>query len=226
MALYCDTNLLIRLYVEFPTSALALQQLSQSRRRGPARIPITWLHQLELINAFEQLVFLTRNGDGLRMTPEKAVLAAAQFEEDLAHSHGLESVPLATNDLLKQTRVLAHRHTAQNMDFAPMIWPMSRPPCSSAARSFGASMQKRVNSPRWKDSGFSQPVKRRNRFETVPFCWAASPRLVGSTPGNQRVSKSCLRWASERFKMNGSRFEPERLQRRSNEKGCCHLQLR
>ena len=114
MALYCDTNLLIRLYVEFPTSALALQQLSQSRRRGPARIPITWLHQLELINAFEQLVFLTRNGDGLRMTPEKAVLAAAQFEEDLAHSHGLESVPLATNDLLKQTRVLAHRHTAQH----------------------------------------------------------------------------------------------------------------
>ena len=114
MALYCDTNLLIRLYVELPDSAIALQQLGQHRRRGSAKIPITWLHQLETINAFEQLVFLTRNGDGMRMTPEKAALAAAQFEEDLADGHGLESTPLPAHDLIKQARQLAHRHTAKH----------------------------------------------------------------------------------------------------------------
>ena len=78
MALYCDTNLLVRLYVDLPNSAVALHQLGQYQRRGIAKIPVTWLHQLETIHAFEQLVFLTRNGDGMRMTPEKAALAAAQ----------------------------------------------------------------------------------------------------------------------------------------------------
>lgn len=114
MALYCDTNLLIRLYVELPESAAVLQRLGQYRRPSRARIPITWLHELETVNAFEQLVFLTRKGHGLRMTLEKAALAAAQFEEDLAEGHGLESTPLPAADLIKQARVLAHRHTAKH----------------------------------------------------------------------------------------------------------------
>lgn len=114
MALYCDTNLLIRLYVKLPESAVALQQLDEYRPRGSAKIPVTWLHQVETFNAFEQLVFLTRNGDDMRMTPEKAALAAAQFEEDLADGHGLESTPLPVNDLIKQARQLAQRHTAKH----------------------------------------------------------------------------------------------------------------
>ena len=114
MALYCDTNLLIRLYVDLPESALALQRLGQYRRRGEAKIPVTWLHQIETFNAFEQLVFLTRQGGGMRMTPETTALAAAQFEEDLATGHGLESTPLAAHDLVKQTRALSQRHTAKH----------------------------------------------------------------------------------------------------------------
>lgn len=114
MALYCDTNLLIRLYVELPDSAVALQRLVQHRRRGDARIPVTWLHQLETFNAFEQLVFLTRHGHGNRMTPEKAAVAAAQFDEDLTAGHGLEYTPLPAHDLIKQTRALAQRHTAKH----------------------------------------------------------------------------------------------------------------
>ncbi len=114
MALYCDTNLLIRLYVELPESALALQRLARHRRRGEARLPITWLHQLETLNAFEQLVFLARQGQGTRMTPEKAALAAAQFDDDLADGHGLESTPIPVHELLKQSRALAQRHTAKH----------------------------------------------------------------------------------------------------------------
>jgi len=114
MALYCDTNLLIRLYVDLPKSAAVLQRIGQYRRRGEARIPVTWLHQLETFNALAQLVFLTRQGHGIRMTPEKAALAAAQFEDDFAEGHGLESTPLPTHDLIKQTRSLAQRHTAKH----------------------------------------------------------------------------------------------------------------
>ncbi len=113
MALYCDTNLLVRLYVDLPESAVALQRLARHRRGGVAKIPVTWLHQLETFNAFEQLVFLTRNGHAMRMTPEKAVLAAAQFEEDLADGHGLETTLLPANELSDRTRTLAQRHTAK-----------------------------------------------------------------------------------------------------------------
>lgn len=114
MALYCDTNLLIRLYVDLPESTTALQRLERHRRRGEAKIPVTWLHQIETFNAFEQLVFLSRQGGGLRMTPEKCALAAAQFEDDLATGHGLESTPLPAHDLIKHTRGLAQRHTAKH----------------------------------------------------------------------------------------------------------------
>jgi predicted nucleic acid-binding protein len=113
MAPYCDTNLLIRLYVDLPESMVALQRLERYRRRSEAKIPVTWLHQLECFNAFEQLVFLARHGGGSRMTPETAALAAAQFEEDLVTGHGLESTPLAAHELVKRTRELARRHTAK-----------------------------------------------------------------------------------------------------------------
>jgi len=114
MALCCATNLLIRLYVDLPESAVALQRLGQYRRRGAARIPATRLHRLETFNALEQLVFLTRQGHGIGMTPEKATLAAAQFEDDLAEGHELETTPPAVDDLVKQTRTQAQRHTAKH----------------------------------------------------------------------------------------------------------------
>jgi predicted nucleic acid-binding protein len=114
MSLYCDTNLLIRLYVDLPESATVLHRLGQYRRRGEAKIPVTWLHQLETFNAFEQLVFLTRQGGGMRMTPEKIAVAAAQFEDDIAAGYGLESTPLLAHELIKQTRALAQRHTAKH----------------------------------------------------------------------------------------------------------------
>ena len=47
------------------------------------------------------------------MTPERAVLAAAQFEDDLAARHGLESVPLSSSELAEKCRALAQRHTAR-----------------------------------------------------------------------------------------------------------------
>lgn len=113
MALYCDTNLLIRLYVELPDSPTALQRLGQ-RRRSNAQIPVTWLHQLETVNALEQLVFLARQGRGIRMTPENAAFALAQFDEDLAAGHGLDPTQLPVNELVKQSRALSQRHTAKH----------------------------------------------------------------------------------------------------------------
>ena len=114
MPLYCDTNLLIRLYVNLPESAAALRHLERIRRRSASQIPITWLHQLEINNAFEQLVFLARSGQGMRFTPETAALALAQFDDDLTSGLGLATATLPQGNLVKQARDLSQRHTARH----------------------------------------------------------------------------------------------------------------
>lgn len=111
MAVYCDTNLLVRLYAELPESPVALAAVGKLRRGARARLPVTWLHEIELANALQQLVFLTRQGSGGRMTPERAALALADFEADLAAGDTLVRTPLAAEELVRETRQLSARHT-------------------------------------------------------------------------------------------------------------------
>lgn len=110
MAVYSDTNLLVRLYAEMPDSAQALQRVEKLRRN--AGLPITWLHQLEMTNALQQLVFLARNGQGVRMSSERAMLAQADFDEDLVAGHGLFHAAISSSELVRETRQLSLRHTA------------------------------------------------------------------------------------------------------------------
>jgi predicted nucleic acid-binding protein len=114
MAVYSDTNLLVRLYAEMPDSAQALQQFANLRRARGTRLPITWLHQLEMANALQQRVFLARKGQGVRMSPERAALALADFDEDLAKGDGMFDATLAVTELVRETRQLSLRHTARH----------------------------------------------------------------------------------------------------------------
>ena len=114
MALYCDTNLLIRLYCEMPDSSQTIERLKSLRRSRDTRLHITWLHQLEMANALQQLVFFARNGRGIRMTPERATIALADFDEDLSTGHGLIQSPVAVGELVRATRELSLRHTASH----------------------------------------------------------------------------------------------------------------
>ncbi|MSU51740.1 MAG: PIN domain-containing protein [Opitutus sp.] len=112
MPVYPDTNLLVRLYTEMPESPLTLQRFENLRRNRGARLPITWLHQMELTNAFQQLVFLARQGGGIRMSPERAMLCLADFDEDLVTGHGLYPAAVAATVLVREARQLSLRHTA------------------------------------------------------------------------------------------------------------------
>jgi predicted nucleic acid-binding protein len=114
MPVYCDTNLLVRLYAEMPDSAQAVRRFEALRRNGKTRLPITWLHQLEMPNALQQLVFLARNGQGIRMTPERAALALADFDEDLAAGNGLTHSSVSAAELVREARELSLRHTANH----------------------------------------------------------------------------------------------------------------
>lgn len=108
---YCDSNVFVRLYVEMPDSEVVLALLAKRRRESNGLLPITWLHQLEITNAFQQMVFLALHGQGGRVTPELAAVALARFDEDIATHDGLKRSTLATDDLLRVTRQLSQRHT-------------------------------------------------------------------------------------------------------------------
>jgi len=112
MPVYSDTNLLVRLYAEMPDSARTLDRFEKLRRNRGTRLPITWLHQVELTNALQQLVFLARQGRGIRMSPERAMIALADFDEDLATGHGLFPSAVAVTELVREARQLSLRHTA------------------------------------------------------------------------------------------------------------------
>ena len=112
MPVYSDTNLLVRLYAEMPDTAETLQRFEKLRRDRGTRLPITWLHQLEMANALQQLVFLARQGRGIRMSPERAIIALADFDADLAAGQGLFHATVAVTELVREARQLSLRHTA------------------------------------------------------------------------------------------------------------------
>ena len=113
MGVYCDTNFLVRLYATAPSREQALNRISAQDRRGQ-RIPITWLHELELTNALQQMVLLARAGTGMSFTPEQASLGQLQFEDDLREARRFAATSLAPREMVHQAGELSLRHTARH----------------------------------------------------------------------------------------------------------------
>lgn len=111
MGVYCDTNFLVRLYATAPSRDEALNRIAAQARRGP-RIPITWLHELELTNTLQHMVLLARTGMGMSFTPEQASLGLLQFEDDLREAQRFTAATLVPREMVKQARDLSLRHTA------------------------------------------------------------------------------------------------------------------
>ena len=110
---YCDSNLLLRVYAQMPDSEFALQQFARLDALS-SPTPITWLHHLEIGNAFEQLVFFARNGHPIRMSPEQASVGLAQFDEEVRLSERFIPGDLTLPDLVRMSRQLSSRHTAKH----------------------------------------------------------------------------------------------------------------
>ena len=114
MAAYCDTNFLLRLYSDLPEAEVVFRLLAQRPAKPDQRIPLTWLHQLELPNALQLMALLARSGTGLRMTPENASVGLARFDDDSSSGEFFALTPIATHDLVQETRALSLRHTARH----------------------------------------------------------------------------------------------------------------
>jgi hypothetical protein len=62
-----------------PERAGALALAGEAASNEAAALPVTWLLEVELANAIEQSVFVSRTTGQFRLTPETAAVAHALF---------------------------------------------------------------------------------------------------------------------------------------------------
>ncbi len=111
---YADSNFFTKLYLVLPDSEMATALLERARGRIDLPLPITWLHRLEIINAFEQQVFLGSVPGQTRVTREQAAVAQANFRDDLARPAFLRPSPLLHDNLARSFESISIRHTSRH----------------------------------------------------------------------------------------------------------------
>ena len=111
---YADTNFFMRLYLPLPESEQADRIVDLAKRSGAFLLPITWLHRMELANAFEISVWLGRQGGHPRVSSQNAAVALENFKDDLASETflGAETIAISTLQSLFEDTVA--RHTAKH----------------------------------------------------------------------------------------------------------------
>ena len=110
---YADSNFFSRFYLRVSESEETVVLLNQAAAARSEPLPVTWLHRMETLNAFQLYVFAGRVGGQVRVTPEQAAATHATFQADLAQPTFLRSVQLSLQDLESQVKELALRHTAK-----------------------------------------------------------------------------------------------------------------
>ena len=114
MTPYADTNFFTRVYLSLPESEEADLLFASAKTKGASRLPVTWLHRMELANAFELTVFLGKQGAQPRVSPQNAAIALATFREDLAAETFLHDATIEVSALRPLFEEMAARHTAKH----------------------------------------------------------------------------------------------------------------
>jgi predicted nucleic acid-binding protein len=114
MTPYADTNFFTRVYLDLPESEEADRLLLAAKRGNAAPLPLTWLHRVETLNAFQLHVFQSRQAGQTFVSPQQANLAHANFRSDAESGAFLRSVALPAADWENRFEQLALRHTARH----------------------------------------------------------------------------------------------------------------
>jgi len=115
MSIYADTNFFTNSLLDLAHSPAADTLLESLRQDQAAPLPITWLLRMEFTNALQRLIFETRQGtQQLRVTPESAMLAEAEFIKETEDGLLAREQSLALEDLEAVFDMLARRHTAKH----------------------------------------------------------------------------------------------------------------
>jgi predicted nucleic acid-binding protein len=111
---YADTNFFTRLYLSLPESDQADRLVHMAKSGGASLLPVTWLHRMELANAFEFSVWLGKQGGHPRVTSQNAAVAHENFKDDLAAETfiGAETVEISALQAMFDETVA--RHTAKH----------------------------------------------------------------------------------------------------------------
>ena len=110
--IYADTNFFTRLYLPLPDSEKADRLLNATR--NSSAVPVTWLHRMELLNAFELSVWLGKQGGHPSVSGQQAAVALATFRDDLEAKAFLAPVNPDPAKLKSWFEDTAHRHTAKH----------------------------------------------------------------------------------------------------------------
>jgi len=84
---YADSNFFTRLYLVLPDWQLANELMRNAVGTAESSLAVTWLHRLEIVNAFQQQIYSSRVYGQARITSEQAAIAQASFRSDLLR-HG------------------------------------------------------------------------------------------------------------------------------------------
>jgi predicted nucleic acid-binding protein len=111
---YADTNFFTRAYLQMPGSAEADRLLLAASRSSAAPLPLTWLHRVELLNAFQLHVYQARDAGQPVISTQQVALAHANFRDDAQRSDFLRPMVIPTADLERQYEELSLRRTARH----------------------------------------------------------------------------------------------------------------
>ena len=114
MTPYADTNFFARVYLQLPESTEADWLLNKAKEREAAPLPLTWLHRVEILNAFQLHVFQAQDSGQSYVTAQQAALAHGNFRTDTQKSEFLRSVVIPDAELEKQFEDLSLRRTARH----------------------------------------------------------------------------------------------------------------
>lgn len=115
MTPYAGTNFFTNLLVDLPQREAA-EKLAATVASGTASpLPVTWLLRIEVVNALQQCLFLSRHGaQRLRVTPDLILIIEAQFFDDTERGSFMRDTPLLPDALECLFRQLSHRHTGKH----------------------------------------------------------------------------------------------------------------
>ena len=111
---YADTNFYTRLYLQLPESAKADRLLRGAKESEAAPLPLTWLHRVEILNAFQLHVFQVNDAGQSYISVQQSALAYGNFRNDMQKSEFLRSVVIPEAELEKQFEELSLRRTARH----------------------------------------------------------------------------------------------------------------
>src|SRR5258708_31231288 len=97
---YADTNFFTRVYLSLPESKQADRLVEIAKTSRAPLLPITWLHRMELANAFELSVWLSNQGGQPWVTPHNAAVAFETFKTELETETFLCSATVAISPRL------------------------------------------------------------------------------------------------------------------------------